>query len=123
VGKILVVDDEEDVRTFLKMHLEDNNHAVQCAKDGREGFELLKSFKPDLVILDIIMPLQSGMSLYSTMRKSKKFEKIPVIILSAVVRYREQFEEKYAGLPAPDAFMDKPYDRDKLLRLVDSLMQ
>ncbi len=123
MAKILVVDDEEDVRSFLKMHLEDNGHEVKCAEDGLEGFDLVKSFNPDLAILDIIMPMQSGINLYNKIRKSQKYRYLPVIILSAVVRYREQFAEQYGKLPQPDAYMDKPFDPVKLIELIKRLIK
>ena len=122
MSKILVVDDEEDVRTYLKFYLEDKGYKVQCAQSGMEGSKLLKTFKPDLAIIDIIMPKQSGITLFNEMRKMKEFKAIPIIILSAVVRYREQFIEKYGALSAPDAFVDKPFDPGKLVKLVDSLL-
>ena len=123
MAKILVVDDEEDIRIFLKLHLEDNGHKIQCARNGSEGFELLKTFKPNLAILDIIMPQQSGIKLFNEMRKNKEFKSIPIIILSAIVRHREQFKEQYGSIPPPDAFVDKSFEPEKLIKLIDSLLK
>ena len=123
MAKILVVDDEEDVRTYLKFYLEDNGYKVQCAQNCMEGSKLLKTFKPDLAIIDIIMPKQSGITLFNEIRKMKEFKEIPISILSAVVRYREQFKNKYGALSPPDAFVDKPFEPEKLVKLVDSLLE
>ncbi|MFC1558789.1 response regulator transcription factor [candidate division KSB1 bacterium] len=123
MAKILVVDDEEDVRTYLKFYLEDNGYKVRCAQNGMEGSKLLKTFKPDLAIIDIIMPKQSGITLFSKMRKMKEFKGTPIIILSAVVRYREQFKKKYGALPPPDAFVDKPFDSAKLIKIIEALLE
>jgi len=123
MAKILVVDDEEDLRTFLKMYLEDNGHEVRCAENGAVGYELVKSFRPDIAVVDIIMPLQSGINLYIKIRESRAFKSLPVIILSSVIRFREDFGEKISSLPQPDAFVDKPFDQDKLLQLVEKLIE
>ncbi|MFC1554150.1 response regulator transcription factor [candidate division KSB1 bacterium] len=121
MAKILVVDDEEDVRAFLKMHLEDNGHEVVCAKDGSEGSEMLSSFNPDLAIIDIIMPHHSGIKLIEEIRNDKNMF-FPVIILSAVVRYREQYEEHFRILDPPVTFVDKPFDTGRLIDTITGLL-
>jgi CheY-like chemotaxis protein len=122
MARILIVDDEPDVRIYLKTVFEDQGHEVRAAENGREGTEILAAFTPDLVILDLIMPLQSGVHLYRTLRTDKDLKVIPVIILSAVVRHRDQYRDQFADLPEPDAWIDKPFKADRLLRVADSLL-
>ncbi len=123
MANILVVDDEEDIRTFLTIYMEDNGHNVKSAKDSEKGLEILKSYCPDLIILDVIMPHQSGIVLYNKIKNIEKFKSVPVIILSAIVKQKDQFKDKFGNLPEPDAFVDKPFDEKKMAGLVNSLLQ
>ncbi len=122
MAKILVVDDEKDVREFLKLLLEDNGHIVKTAENSRDGIRHLSSFTPDLAILDIVMPSQSGILLYHNIRNMKEFQKLPVIILSAESRYRKQFDNRYPSLPPPQAYVEKPIEEDKFLELIASIL-
>ena len=123
MANILIVDDEEDVRTFLKMYLEDHGYRVRCAENGHEGLEKLRLLETDLAIIDVIMPRQSGLYMYTEMKKSSSYSSIPVIILSAVVKYREYFEKGDNPLPPPEAFVEKPFDKEELLELLRTLIK
>jgi len=80
---ILVVDDEPNVREYLKTILEDAGFNVITAGDGEEAFELIKSKKPDFISLDLIMPKKSGHRLLYDLRKDKELARIPVLIVTA----------------------------------------
>jgi DNA-binding response OmpR family regulator len=81
-GKILIVDDEEDVRIFLKYNLEKEGYTVLTASNGREGLEAIRENEIDLVIADVMMPELNGISMFKEM-KSITEKNIPVIFLSA----------------------------------------
>ena len=81
---ILVVDDENDVVEFLKNLLEDNGYNVTTAYDGVEALESIKSDIPDLVLLDLQMPEETGTGFYRKLRNRKDLREIPVIILSGL---------------------------------------
>lgn len=80
--RILVVDDEADVRRFLSMALEDAGFEVDTANDGLEALEKIKQHKPDLITLDLVMPRHSGAKLYRDLRRQKEWSRIPVIIIT-----------------------------------------
>jgi len=80
---ILVVDDEPDVRRYLSALLDDAGFTVLMAGDGEEAMDILKTHKPDLISLDLIMPRKSGQKLLYELRKDRGLSRIPVLIVTA----------------------------------------
>jgi CheY-like chemotaxis protein len=80
--KILVVDDEPDVRAYLKSALEDHGFKVETASDGFEALDNIKNNIPDLISLDLVMPRHSGIKLYHDLQKNNLWSKIPVLIVT-----------------------------------------
>ncbi len=116
--KILIVDDEADVRTYLEVLFQENGYETALASDGDEAMPMVKKFKPDLISLDIIMPHESGQKFYRELVKDPDFSKTPVIICSGVTRYKELFSRDHRTMPKPFAFVEKPIDKDELLNKV-----
>nr|CAJ31185.1 Response regulator receiver domain [uncultured sulfate-reducing bacterium] len=113
--KILIVDDESDIRTYLEVLFEENGYETAVAKDGDEAMSKVREFKPDLITLDIIMPRETGQKFYRALVKDAKFSKTPVIICSGVTRYKELFSRDHKTMPKPFAFVEKPIDKEELL--------
>ncbi len=84
--KILIVDDEIDMRVFLSTLLETNGYSPVATRDGKEGLTKAKEIEPDLIILDIMMPGEGGVHMYRQLKTDQILNKIPVIMLSAVAR-------------------------------------
>lgn len=82
MSKILIIEDEESLLEILAEKLKHDGYKVVIARDGEEGLARMKEEKPDLVLLDILMPKMSGMEVLETMHGNKEFSKIPVIIIS-----------------------------------------
>ena len=120
--KILVVDDEQDVLTYLTALFQDNGYETITAKNGIEGFDLAKTLKPDLITLDITMPDQSGVRTYRYYKGNDNLKNIPVIIVTAIGDSMRSFLKKLAGFPEPEGFMNKPIDEEKLLKMVSDLL-
>jgi len=80
--KILIVEDEEIITDLIQKKLSDEGYEVSSAKDGVEGLEKMKEIKPDLILLDIIMPKMGGFEVMEEMNKTPELKKIPVIIIS-----------------------------------------
>lgn len=80
--KILIVDDEPDVRLYLKSALEDYGFSVETAVDGFDALEKMEKFTPDLISLDLVMPKHSGIKFYRDIKKRKEWSKIPVLIVT-----------------------------------------
>ena len=113
-SKILLVDDEKDIIEFLQYNLEEEGFEVICAYDGEEALEKISN-KPDLIILDVMMPKLDGYEVCRIIRKKKDFENIPVIFLTA--KSGEIEEIKGLELGASD-FIQKPISPKKLIARV-----
>jgi CheY-like chemotaxis protein len=79
---------------------------------------IAREFKPDLIVLDIIMPRETGQKFYRHVCRDPDLKAVPVIICSGVTRYKELFSRDYATMPKPLAFVEKPVDRELLLTTV-----
>jgi len=114
--KILVVDDEADVRTFLRTLLKKHGYEVVLATDGFEGLKILKEEKPDLITLDLMMPKQSGTDMYRKLQRDKELVKIPVIVISGL-------SGRHLAVPAPLAVFDKPINPEQFMEVVDKALE
>jgi len=120
--KILIVDDEQDVLTYLRTLFQDNGYETAEAGDGKQAMDQVQTFHPNLITLDIIMPNQSGVGFYRALKKDNTLQKIPVIVLSGVGQYKAFFARDHYTVPKPDAFVEKPFNKDELLSLVRQLI-
>jgi CheY-like chemotaxis protein len=110
--RILVVDDEADVRRFLTAVLEKRGHETLTAADGREAFEIAEREHPDLVILDLQMPNQTGTDFYRRLMKHKDLGNIPIIVVSGLAG-------RHLAVREPVAVFDKPIDPEEFGATVD----
>lgn len=128
--KILVVDDEPDVVTYLVSLFEDNGYIAVSAMDGKEAMEKIKSEKPDLITLDISMPEKSGVRLYREVKSDRELERIPVVIVTGVSSTQdggtgkdfERFLGTRKGIPPPEGFIMKPIEPEELLGTIKALL-
>lgn len=119
---ILIIDDEPDVRTFLKSLLTDHGYTTVEAADGVEGMKQAREASPDLITLDITMPEQSGVKSYRQLKDDAGLAKIPVIIITAVGDPMEHFLKTRKQVPNPEGFMAKPIDQVRLLQMIADLL-
>ena len=80
--KILIIEDEEIILDLLKRKLSSEGYEVSLARDGDEGIKVMKEVKPDLIVLDVVMPKMGGFEVMEEMGKDPDLKKIPVIIVS-----------------------------------------
>jgi two-component system phosphate regulon response regulator PhoB len=118
--KVLVVDDDPDVRLFNVTVVEENGYTPIEASNGEEGLKIIKEQKPDLVILDVLMPRQSGIRLYRELKTDKNLKDIKVILLSGIaektfLRSQKALTE-FGGesVPAPEIYLEKPVEPEEL---------
>jgi len=119
---ILIVDDEPDVSAYLRAFFEDNGFNAIAAQNGKEGFEKAKAEKPDLITLDITMPEESGVRMYRDVRGDAELASTPVIMITGVSHEFKRFIETRKQVAPPDAYFEKPIDRDALLAKVNVLL-
>ena len=111
-ARIVVAEDNKETRKFVQLLLKRNGYQVIPAVDGEEALEKIRVEQPDLVILDIDMPKQSGLSVCKAMRASIETMFIPIIMLTA----RGTIEAKLHGLSlGADDYITKPFHPDELL--------
>ena len=118
--KVLVVDDDPDVRSFVITVLDENQYMPLVAQDGVEAFEMIEKNPPDLVILDVLMPRGSGIRLYHKLKTTEKYKQIPIIMFTGIAlnsflkSQRVLDEFKGEEVPEPDIYLEKPVDPEEL---------
>ncbi|MBU0970905.1 MAG: response regulator transcription factor [Proteobacteria bacterium] len=116
--RILVIEDEAHIADGIRLNLTLQGYGVCIAGDGIEGLEQWRTWKPDLIVLDIMLPMIDGFSILRTIRKED--EKIPVLILSA----RGDTKDKVKGLRyGVDDYLSKPFDLEEFLLRVERLIK
>ena len=117
--RILVVDDEEDILNVLRFRLEANNYEVLVASDGQEGLNKARSEKPDLMILDLMLPKLDGYKVCRMLKFDEAYKAIPIIIFTA----RAQKKDEELGLEmGADAYISKPFEPEILLGKIKELL-
>jgi CheY-like chemotaxis protein len=111
--KILVVDDEADIRTFLTTVLEDNGATVITAEDGDQALALAKSEKPDLMTLDLSMPGKDGGAVYAALRADAEISSLPVCIITGRPELRKTIYDR--DVPRPEGYLDKPVSEETIV--------
>ena len=118
--KILIVEDEHELLDFMKMRLEANGYEVIGAADGKEGFEKARQDKPDLILLDLMLPKIDGYWVCNLLKKDKRYVNVPVIIVTAKSAAEDKRLAKECGA---DAYMVKPFDIEELLAKIKHLLK
>ena len=126
--RILVLDDEPNVVTYLETLLHDNGYETVSASDGKQGIEKAKSEKVDLVCLDISMPEHSGVRFYRNLKDDPELSAIPVVVVTAVTGYGgdpepfKRFISTRKQVPPPEGFLSKPIDKQEFLDTIAKLL-
>ena len=112
--KILVVDDEQQLALAVKIRLQSRGFEVVTAVDGRQALEVIEKAKPDLVILDVLMPVMDGYSCLREINARFGRGKLPVIVLTARDRMKDLFD-----LEGIEDYVIKPFDHEDLLTRIE----
>jgi adenylate cyclase len=119
-AKILIVDDEPFNLDLLEQELMDYDYVIERAADGLKALEKTDGFKPDVILLDFMMPKMNGLEVVKRLRASEEHKRIPVILLTA----KATQEDKVAGLNAgADDYVTKPFDSFELLARVRAMLR
>ena len=114
---VLVVEDDKNIRDLLQMYLEKEGYAVTVAADGGQGLAKFRAIKPDLVLLDVMMPVMDGWSVCKTIRAESA---TPIIMLTA----KSETDDKVAGLKSgADDYITKPFEMKEVLARIEAVLR
>ncbi len=122
--RVLVIEDESDIATYLLAVLEDQGLCAQTLEYAAPLAEEAASARPDLILLDVMMPKRSGISIYKELRTTPALRRIPVIIISGLSPEGESMPGTFRqmisdpSIPDPDGFIGKPMNLDRLIAMV-----
>lgn len=120
MAKILVIDDEKHILELLKFNLEVSGYEVICSDNGKEGLEMAINEKPDLVLLDWMLPNISGIEVLKTIREDSEISRLPVIMLTA----KNMEDDKIEGLDnGADDYITKPFSVKELMARVKTVLR
>lgn len=118
--KILLVDDEKDMVYAVKLQLEANDYEVTTASDGQEALDKARREKPDLIILDLMLPKIDGYKVCRMLKFDEKYKKIAVILFTA---RSQKSDEKVGFEVGADAYITKPFEPKVLLEKIKELLK
>lgn len=113
--KILVIDDDPQMRKMLETRLGKNGFLVEVAADGSEGLEKWKTFKPNLIILDVCMPNMDGFSFVQESKTNDEIENVPIIVLTS----KEEMVDIFLA-EGVKSYLIKPYDEQEVLEAIEN---
>ena len=116
---VLLCDDEEVLRSLVRATLDDDGYSILEARDGDESLELARSVRPDLIVLDMMMPGRSGLDVLQELRKDPELENTPVVMLTARARQSDRDAAVAAGA---DRYLSKPFSPLELISVVEDLL-
>lgn len=120
-SKVLIIDDEIDVRKYLSTFLIDNGFEVLTAENGKEGLLIAKETLPDVITLDLAMPGESGFSVFQELKNSIETKDIPIIIITGFdINVKDSFK-KYDLTTKCESYFEKPIDRESFINKLKEL--
>jgi len=119
-ARILVVDDEPDIVRLVTKTLEVNGYEVITANDGQEGLEKTKTEKPDLIVLDLMLPKIDGYKVCGLLKRDTRYAKTPIILFTAKAQEKDVKLGEEVGA---DAYIIKPFEAEVLLSKIEELLK
>ncbi|WP_437286999.1 response regulator [Sorangium sp. So ce406] len=116
---VLVVDDESDLLACIEGLLEDEGYSVVTCSDGKQALDYLREARPDLALVDLMMPIMSGFDLVRAVKDEQRLDGMPIVIMSAVEQRQELLQKLGDRV---HAVLKKPFTADKLLGTVRKLL-
>jgi two-component system alkaline phosphatase synthesis response regulator PhoP len=142
---VLIVDDNEECVIYLTEILEDLGYPYRVARNGKEGLEAIRAKKPDLLLLDLMMPRKGGIAMYQEMKKDPELEGVPIFIITGASeatgvdmltgdhepaadsgedfqrRFGDRLRDQIQAI-APDVFIEKPIDHEDVARRIKAVL-
>jgi DNA-binding response OmpR family regulator len=122
-GRILIAEDENDIAQIVKYLLENKGNEVLICKDGQEALDAMPDFKPDLLILDVMMPKMSGYALVKEIKKDENLGNIPILMVSGISKGSDKPDEFWQKGMGVDDYITKPFEPKDLVQRVENLIR
>ena len=119
-ARVLVVDDEADLIRILEFGLKSMGYAVETASDGQEGLKKAREMKPDIILLDLMLPKLDGYKVCRLLKFDERYKNIPIIILSARTQEGDQTLAMEMGA---NRFITKPYEFTEIVAQIETLLK
>jgi DNA-binding response OmpR family regulator len=119
--RVLVIDDDGNLRQLLKLLFEHHGYEILLAPDGEIGMTLAEGGRPDVILLDVAMPYRSGLEVYLDLQNNALTANIPVLVCSAALTQRET--ETWQGMPNVVEVVQKPFDINKLIARIAGICE
>ncbi|MGE5280100.1 MAG: response regulator transcription factor [Deltaproteobacteria bacterium] len=113
--RILIIEDEREISHILKLRLESAGYEVLQAFDGEQGYKMAVGQKPDLILLDLILPQKGGLQVLDDLKADAKHRKIPVILITGLA---QELEDVRKGALMADGYFLKPFDSLELMAAI-----
>lgn len=124
-NRVLVVDDDPDIVDYLSSFLKDNGYEVASANHAAAALSVIDEFSPDVVVIDVLMPGESGLSLLVSLRRHPRWCDLPLVVITGSDRILEDDCQSYLGshhgIRGPDGVLGKPVDLKTLLAVLKHL--
>jgi len=117
--KILVVDDEPDLLKVTLLRLEKTGYKVYSAADGRDALDMARRVIPDLIILDVYLPIINGDDVARILKKDDKLKHIPIILISATTKTLDERARECGA----DGFLTKPFEPEELIGIIRKILE
>jgi CheY-like chemotaxis protein len=123
---VLIVEDDPDIVVYLTSFLEDHGYQARSAGDAGRALLVLDGFRPDAILVDVLMPGRSGLDLLVTLRRDPRWQDIPLVVVTGMDQVLQDDCQSYLlsqhGVSGPDAVLGKPIDPTALLAVVGKLV-
>ena len=123
MAKILLVDDEEDIREVVGITIESQGHDVITAADGQEAIKMVKKHEPDLIVLDLMMPKMNGLEVVEILKNTDAYNHIPIVMLTAASQFAKQKDEEYRKKVGVEDYISKPFEPLDLVRRIEKILK
>ena len=119
--KIIVVEDEMDIAELVKLVLQTEDFEVETVLDAPSAYDMIKAYKPDAILLDLVMPKMNGWEVFKLIRSDPEFARVPIAILTA----KTQAFDQMVGLHVmkADAYITKPFGKQELINKIHELFK
>ncbi len=117
--RVLIVEDEEELRSFMERTLSDIGYEVIAVADGLEGLNKARHLKPDIILLDVMLPKLNGFAICRLLKYDQNYKNIPIVLWT----WKEDDEDRMTGMASgADAYLPKPFRLSELLAVMENLL-